>query len=440
MIKTEVKILGVKVDMYSQLAIFCLVLIILTGLLSNIIAASKPFYIKNNGQTYFPIFENKKNYDFVSKSYGKNTYSIENIDWKDIPDSKKVFAPVPYDAGKSDRTSSNFQPPFSKSKCLNPKKFAPGSEYIECEPVFRHWLGTNLKGDDLLSGLIHGTTVSLKIGFFSIFLALVIGTILGLIAGFYQNDSWKVPLLSFIFMLISIIPSFYLADLFSFFAGEYLKWKDTGLLIGTFFIYSFTFLVGLICSYMIGKFLHFISKWKKMVYVPVDTIVSRIIEVFAAIPKLILVVALAAILERSVTNVILIIGICAWAGIARLVRGEVLKIRNTDFITSAKALGLSNYKIIVRHVLPNISGPILVTFVFGLSSAILIESGLSFLNIGVPENVITWGQLLADGKQNFNAWWMIAFPGFAIFITVLCLNVLGEKFKSVLDPTNRGFS
>jgi peptide/nickel transport system permease protein len=153
-----------------------------------------------------------------------------------------------------------------------------------------------------------------------------------------------------------------------------------------------------------------------------------------------LIVAFAAILERSVTNVILIIGISSWAGIARLVRAEALKLRNQDFITSDKALGLTNYKIITQHLLPNISGPIIITFVFGVSAAILIESGLSFLNIGVPENVITWGQLLADGKQNFNAWWMIVFPGFAIFITVLCLNILGEKFKSILDPVNRGLT
>jgi peptide/nickel transport system permease protein len=428
----EIKILGIQVDIYSQLAIFCLVLIILTGLLSNVIATSKPLYIKYKGKSYFPAFTNKK-----MTTGDKWVQDPNNIDWYNLY-GYKIFAPVPYDAGKSDRANANYQPPFSKSKCQDNDFFV--AKYKDCKFPFRHWLGTNLKGEDLLSGLIHGTSVSLKIGFFSILLALIIGTIFGLIAGFFQNDSWKVPLLSLIFMVLSIIPSFYLADLFTFFGGEYLKWKDTGLLIGSFFMYVFTVSIGCILSYWTGKLIHFIFKWKKKVYVPLDTIVSRIVEVFAAIPKLMLVVALAAILDRSITNVILVIGISSWAGIARLVRGEVLKIRNQDFITSAKALGLTNRQIIFKHILPNISGPILVTFVFGLSAAILIESGLSFLNMGVPENIITWGQLLADGKQNFNAWWLIAFPGFAIFITVLCLNVLGEKFRSLLDPTNRSFT
>jgi peptide/nickel transport system permease protein len=241
-------------------------------------------------------------------------------------------------------------------------------------------------------------------------------------------------------MLGSIIPSFYLADLFSFFTMNKLKWEDTLLLMVTIFIYLITIFINLLLSYFMGNLVHFLCKWNKKIYVPVDTLISGLIEIFAAIPKLMLIVAFAAILERSVTNVILIIGISSWAGIARLVRAEALKLRNQDFITSDKALGLTNYKIITQHLLPNISGPIIITFVFGVSAAILIESGLSFLNIGVPENVITWGQLLADGKQNFNAWWMIVFPGFAIFITVLCLNILGEKFKSILDPVNRGLT
>lgn len=421
-------ILGVKLDKYSQAAIFCLVLIILTGLFSNLIATSKPLYLKNNGNTFFPAFSNKKTYEFSSETFGKRTYDVVNTDWVVLPASKKIFAPIPYDPGKSDRMNASFQKPFSTN------------QKVDLPAKFRHWLGTNLKGEDLLSGIIHGTSVSLKIGFFSILIALIIGVLFGIIAGYFQNDTWKVPLLAFLFMLGSIIPSFYLADLFSFFTMNKLKWEDTLLLMVTIFIYLITIFINLLLSYFMGNLVHFLCKWNKKIYVPVDTLISRLIEIFAAIPKLMLIVAFAAILERSVINVILIIGISSWAGIARLVRAESLKLRNQDFITSAKALGLTNYKIITQHLLPNISGPIIVTFVFGLSAAILIESGLSFLNIGVPENVITWGQLLADGKQNFNAWWMIVFPGFAIFITVLCLNILGEKFKSILDPVNRGLT
>src|SRR5690349_11489338 len=101
--KREMKILGVKVDFYSQLALFCLLLIVLTGLLSNLIANSKPIYIKNNGNTYFPVFEKKKTYDFSSELLGKRTYQLENINWTEVPESKKIFALIPFDPGKSDR-------------------------------------------------------------------------------------------------------------------------------------------------------------------------------------------------------------------------------------------------------------------------------------------------------------------------------------------------
>ncbi len=428
MIKKPNSLWSVKLDWYSQAAIFCLVLIILTGTCSNWIATSKPLYIKNNQNVYFPAFNNKKSYEFTTEQLGKKTYNVENMDWVKLDQTKKVFAPIPYDPGRSDMAFANYKSPYTS--------------FSEAERPFQfvHWLGTNLKGEDLLSGIIHGTSVSLKIGFFSIFIALLIGIFLGTIAGYYQNDTWKVPLFSFILMLMTIIPGVYLADLFSFFAIERFDWKNTGILIGKIFIYIGTLTFILLFSHLTGKLIHKMFRFNKRVYLPIDTLVSRMIEIFSSIPKLMLIVALAAILDRSVTNVIIIIGISSWAGIARLIRGETLKLRNQDFITSAKALGLTNFKIIRRHLLPNISGPIMVSFVFGVSAAILIESGLSFLNIGVPENVITWGQLLADGKNNFNAWWLIVFPGFAIFITVLCLNILGEKFKSLLDPVNRGIN
>lgn len=422
MINNKNKIFGLKTDFYSQSAIFCLVIIILIGLCSNWIATSRPLYYKLESKTYFPAFSKQVDHDLVIIHPGP-------IDWVNYRSSTEIiFAPVPYDPGRSDVANANYRPPFAENLGVDKKS------------KFRHWLGTNLKGDDLLSGLIHGTSVSLKIGFFAILIALFIGTLFGIISGYYQNDTLRVPLLSFLFMLFSIIPSLFYANLFSFFVADLFGWENTGLFMGTIIIYLLIILIGILITYWFGKFIHLIFRLKRKIYFPIDIIISRLIEIFAAIPRLMLIVALAAILTRGVNNVIIIIGISSWAGIARLIRAETLKLRNQDFITSAKALGLSNFKIMYKHVLPNISGPIMVTFVFGMSAAILIESGLSFLNIGVPEDVITWGQLLADGRHNFNAWWLIAFPGFAIFITVLCLNVLGEKFTSLLDPVNRGIT
>jgi peptide/nickel transport system permease protein len=428
MIKPTNKIWTIKLNWYSRAALFCLVLILLTGLMSEWIATSKPLYVNNNGNTYFPAFSKKTNYTFFDEAFGKRTYNTQSMVWKNMHHLKKIFAPIPYDAGVSDIQNGNYQPPFS----INKDSSETG--------IFRHWLGTNLKGDDLLSGLIHGTTVSLKIGFFSILIALIIGVILGVIAGYFQNDTWRIPILSGILMLFGLVPSIFYAELFSFYICDYFELKNSPGIICSLLIDGISIGSFLILAFMIGKLIQKLLGLKKTIQVPMDTIISRFIEIFAAIPKLMLVVAMAAILDRSVNNVILIIGLSSWAGIARLVRAETLKIRNQDFITSAKALGLKHQQIIFHHILPNISGPIIISFVFGLSAAILIESGLSFLNIGVPENVITWGQLLADGKQNFNAWWMIVFPGFAILITVLSLNILAEKFKSLLDPVNKSIA
>jgi ABC-type dipeptide/oligopeptide/nickel transport system permease subunit len=423
------KILGLKLDIYSQAAIFCLSLIFVTGLLSNLIANDKPIVIGDKEGIYFPVFSKK----FEQKWSERNGVPFN---WSEVKGTGLGWPIIPYAPGESDLLNANYRPPFAKRN--NPEAWCiVGSRP---DPGLNHWLGTNLKGEDLLSGLIHGTSVSLKIGFFSILIALIIGCSLGMLAGYFQNDTWKVHFLSFVFICVSIVPSLYLANIFSFFLQIYGELKSTALFLGSFCIYIVFLFTGFLISYFLGKMIHFIFNWKKKISIPFDTIISRIIEIFAAVPKLMLVVALAAILERGVTNVILIIGISSWAGIARLVRAETLKIRNQDFILSAKALGLKHTRIILKHVLPNVSGPIIVSFVFGLSAAILIESGLSFLNMGVPENVVTWGQLLADGKKNFNAWWLIVFPGFAIFLTVLCLNILGEKFKSMLDPKNRNFT
>jgi peptide/nickel transport system permease protein len=433
MSKQANKIFGMQLNRFSMAAMFCLILIILVGLLSNYLATSKPLYIKNGSEVYYPAFSQKKVYQLSTESTTTTkAFNVENIDWSQFSNSTLIFTVVPYDPGKSDLLNANYRPPFSKNICGD---YPYGT--TTCKPPFRHWLGTNLKGDDVLSGLIHGTSVSLKIGFFSISIALIIGLILGLLAGYFQNDTYQLPVLSYIFMFVAIIPAFYFSNLVSFFAQDILHYKNTTALLVNIMVYLVVFLVHLVLAFYTGKILQRLLGWKKNIYLPIDTLVSRVIEIFSSIPKLILVVALASILERSITNVVVIIGFCSWADIARLVRAESLKFRNRDFITSARALGLPHSRVILKHVLPNMAGPIMVTFVFGLSTAILIESGLSFLNMGVPEDIITWGKLLADGKQNFNAWWLIVFPGLAIFITVICLNTLGEKFKSSMDPTNR---
>ena len=162
--------------------------------------------------------------------------------------------------------------------------------------------------------------------------------------------------------------------------------------------------------------------------------VMRLIEVLNAIPGLLLILAIAAVIQtETFYTLIFIIGILYWTGIARFIRAELLKVRSMDYIQSTKAMGFSQWRILFRHALPNAIGPVLIVVAFGISSAILAEATLSFLGIGVPQGPITWGKLLEKARSASHAWWLAFFPGLAIFSLVLIFNLIGEGLKEAID-------
>jgi len=170
----------------------------------------------------------------------------------------------------------------------------------------------------------------------------------------------------------------------------------------------------------------------------VDLVISRVFELELAIPTFFLLITVAAVLPPSIFLTMLIIGLTGWVGIARFTRNEFLKIRSLDYVTAALALGVSNRKIMFRHILPNALAPVMVSIVLGVAGAILLESSLSFLGIGVPADTVTWGSILNEARSNTFAWWLAVFPGFAIFITVLAYYLVGEGLRDALDPRLRG--
>ncbi len=170
----------------------------------------------------------------------------------------------------------------------------------------------------------------------------------------------------------------------------------------------------------------------------IDLIVSRLFEVMLSIPTFFLLITIAALLPPSIFLTMAIIGMTSWVGIARFTRNEFLKIRNLDYVTSAIALGASDRKVMFRHILPNALAPVIVSVVLGIAGAILVESSLSFLGIGVPAELVTWGSILHEASSTTFAWWLAVFPGFAIFITVLAYYLVGEGLREVLDPRLRG--
>ena len=168
-----------------------------------------------------------------------------------------------------------------------------------------------------------------------------------------------------------------------------------------------------------------------------DFAISRFIEVMICFPSFFLVLILTVTFGQKIFLVMLVIGITGWTGVARLMRGEFLRLRRQDFVTAVRALGAGNGRIIFRHVLPNAMGPVLVSATFGVAGAILTESGLSFLGLG-DVNLPSWGETLAEGRQFLEqAWWLIVFPGLAIFGTVVAFNLVGEGLRDAMDPRLR---
>jgi peptide/nickel transport system permease protein len=167
----------------------------------------------------------------------------------------------------------------------------------------------------------------------------------------------------------------------------------------------------------------------------IDTLAMRLVDVMLSIPTFFLILTVIAFLGPNIYNVMIIIGLTSWPGLARLVRGECLSIREREFIQAARLGGISTPRILFVHVLPNVIAPILVSATLGVGGAILTESALSFLGLGVQPPMSSWGNILAIGRDYLHiAWWLTLFPATAILITVLAFNLLGEGLRDVLDP------
>lgn len=167
----------------------------------------------------------------------------------------------------------------------------------------------------------------------------------------------------------------------------------------------------------------------------IDHIIMRFCDLMLCFPTMFLILAVIAILEPSIWNVMVVIGLTSWMGVARFVRAEFLTLKNRDFVTAAVAMGASDFRIIMRHLIPNALTPVLVSATLGVAGAILTESALSFLGLGVSPPTPSWGSMLSEGKDYLaQAWWLSVYPGLAILLTVLSYNLLGEGLRRALDP------
>ena len=167
----------------------------------------------------------------------------------------------------------------------------------------------------------------------------------------------------------------------------------------------------------------------------VDEGIMRGVDIMLCFPSFFLILSVIAFLEPSLTNIMIVIGLTSWMGVARLVRAETLSLRQRDFVSAARLSGCSTCRILLRHILPNTLAPVLISATLGVAGAILVESGLSFLGLGVQPPTASWGNMLMEGKTVLeDAPWLSFYPGVAILVTVLGYNLLGESLRDLLDP------
>ena len=403
-------ILRFKKDRISFVSFCFLLLMIGVGLFAEIIANEKPLYIKVNGQSYFPAFK--------GMFLGSNEANIYSLN--DFKNAESLILPlIPYSPYNQDILNNKLKGPFDEQN-INSNRW-------------RHWLGTDDLGRDVLSGMIYGVRYALGIGISSMLLALIIGLFMGTLSAFYGDNGFSISLHRLLFITISIC-----AVGFLIFESRYFNWVDAINNSGLDIIFELLILICIVIivkliekTFLVFSFLRRFMNYK--VCLPLDIIINRSIEITVSVPVLFLIISLVAVFSSSIYLLIVIIGLTQWTSIARFLRAEILKVKELGYIESAQALGFSDMRIIVKHILPNSITPVLIAVSFGIASTILIEASLSFLGI-VPGDLITWGVLLKGAKEFSAPWWIAVFPGMAIFFTVTIFNLIGEGISDASNP------
>jgi peptide/nickel transport system permease protein len=394
----------------EKILLWFMVTIVIGAFLAPIIANDRPLVIWNDAKVDFPAIFPKGSHSVHSNGIElKIVYSHYN--WKTDTLFRKCFAPIPWSPVKSDALNANYKGPSSIQIGID-----TSGERFELKGSEKHLLGTSRRGEDVLAALIHGSRISLLVGFLSMVITGFIGISLGACAGYFGDKGVSVKRSGILISFILFIPYVFYA---------YQPWSvDFSIMIFIFITMLYVAMIWTV-NMINGK----LFKTRTSVHLPVDSLISRVIEVLVSVPRLIIIIMLAAIFTPSITSLIIIIGLTSWTEVARLTRAEMLKARELEYMQAARVSGTGTWRQIYRHGLPNVISPALVMLTFGVSSAILTEAGLSFLGIGVPHDTATWGALLAAGKDNINAWWLVVFPGTALFLTVYLFNIVGEILK-----------
>lgn len=401
-------------------AIFILACWVLLAFIAPWIATSEPWYVKVNGHNYFPAFSFHRYYELPSPSGTYCAQDKQTYDWPNCPAEQIYFAPIPYNPNSSDLDNADYTSPFStQNKTINGQEAPMPLRY-------RHWLGTNKRGEDVLSGILHGARFSLALSVGAMLLAMLIGLFLGTLAGYYGNTDWRVNSLAFILRLCGTALIF-----FSTIWQRLALWKiaieeerfTQELFFSLALFILFTIVWHLFVKYLERKKL----LGTKIVKVPWDSLVQRIIELIQALPLILFLILISSISKSSFGQLLCLMGAVSWISVARFLRVELQKERNGDYFIALRGLGVSDSAILFYKALPALLPLLALNFSMGVAHCILAEAGLSFLGLGVPADVVTWGTLLSAAKENWNAWWLVLFPGLSLASVVISFNTLVRK-------------
>ena len=312
------------------------------------------------------------------------------------------------------RLQEKLRPPLSGANLssLRPEEVPKIGVYL---------LGTDELGRDVFARMLQGAWVSLTVGFVAVGIAVVIGVVLGGLAGYFGRGPITVAGVLAVLLL----------------GGAAVA---VGTLSRSLRVPGVLVAVALAGGLLLlrrrrpGGLLSFLG----LQILTVDMLITGLIDIMLCFPSFFLILTVVALLPASIYNIMVVIGITSWMGAARFVRAEFLTLREQDFVTAARALGVSDLRIIFRHMVPNAMAPVLVSATIGIAGAILAEAGLSFLGFGVPPPHATWGNILSDGKNYlFDAPWLTYIPGCAILVVVLSFNLFGEGLRDILNPKLR---
>jgi peptide/nickel transport system permease protein len=280
--------------------------------------------------------------------------------------------------------------------------------------------GTDNLGRDVFARMLQGAWVSLTVGFVAVGISVIVGIFLGGLSGYFGQS--RVRLDQLLIAGLLVVGSAFLSG-------------DAGM-VGMILIAAGVLL--LIFTLLTRKSKRIRGRFLSAGTLTVDTLIMRFVDIMLCFPSFFLILTVVALLPASIYNIMIVIGLTSWMGATRFVRAEFLSLREQDFVTAARALGLGNMRIIFRHMIPNAIAPVLVSATIGIASAILTEAGLSFLGFGVPPPHATWGNILSDGKRFiFDAPWLTFVPGIAILVVVLSFNLFGEGLRDIFNPKLR---